>query len=65
MNQPSPSTHLDKHSKTPWLKDMKSRYPKRDLPYTDYSKPEVPDEDSFLCKFDAGKVRGKYMNEEM
>ena len=44
---------------------MKSRYPKRDLPYTDYSKLEVPDEDSFLCKFDVGKVRGKYMNEEM
>ena len=48
-----------------WLKDMKSRYPKRDLPYTDYSKLEVPDEDSFLCEFDAGKVRGKYINEEM
>ena len=45
---------------------MKSRYPKRDLPYTDYSKLEVPDEDSFLCKFDAEKVRvsGKYKNEE-
>ena len=45
--------HFSAARANPGRCDGGSRYPKRNLPKTDYSRIESPEEDDFICKYNA------------